>query len=465
MFTEIRAQNFKSWANLELPLGKVTGLFGTNSSGKTSILQVPLLLKQTVESADRTLPLDLGDDRSAIRLGTFADVLRDHDAHARLELGLSWRLGHTLTVDDPVTKGKILFEADGLSFVTEVGVRREAMVVEGFQYIAGNNEVRLKRERSTGDVYALSATINDNARYLKRALGRKWSLPAPVKCYGFPDQVNAYFQNAGFVGDLELSFENQLRNTYYLGPLRETPQPDYTWTGARPSDVGYKGERAVPALLAARLSGERKNFRGWTKGGRRQRLMTVEQHVAEWLQELGLVHSFSVDPLYEGANIYRVYVKRSESSSKVGLTDVGFGISQVLPVLVLLAYVPEGSTVIMEQPEIHLHPAVQAGLADLILESAIVRNIQVIVESHSEHLLRRIQMRVAEERLGNGTPVGADDVRLWFIDQPGPMSVATDLKLNEFGEIVNWPQNFFGDPFGETARIAKAAMRRRREEG
>jgi predicted ATPase len=86
----------------------------------------------------------------------------------------------------------------------------------------------------------------------------------------------------------------------------------------------------------------------------------------------------------------------------------------------------------------------------------------VIVESHSEHLLKRIQLRVAEQQLENGTEVSADDVRLWFIDQEGPASRARDLRINEYGEIMNWPDNFFGDPFTETARIAKAALRRRR---
>ena len=88
----------------------------------------------------------------------------------------------------------------------------------------------------------------------------------------------------------------------------------------------------------------------------------------------------------------------SSSSVTTSLTDVGFGVSQVLPVLVLLYYVPEGSTVLMEQPEIHLHPAVQSGLADVMLSVADVRNVQIVVESHSEHLMRRLQRRVAEEQ-------------------------------------------------------------------
>ena len=69
------------------------------------------------------------------------------------------------------------------------------------------------------------------------------------------------------------------------------------------------------------------------------------------------------------------------------MTDVGFGVSQVLPVLVLLYYVPEGSIVLMEQPEIHLHPSVQSDLADVMLEVAHdIVEVQIIVESHSEHL-------------------------------------------------------------------------------
>ena len=260
--------------------------------------------------------------------------------------------------------------------------------------------------RTADPGYALVGTINDDPHYFRQVPGRDGILPSPVKCYGFPDQVNAYFQNAGFVSDLELELEERLSMTYYLGPLRELPQPVYTWTGSQPTDVGYNGAGAIPALLAAQLSGERENFRQRTSDGTPPKLMSVEQHVAEWLKELGLVHSFRVAPVQEGANIYRVYVKRSESSPEVLLTDIGFGVSQVLPVLVLLAYVPKGSTVILEQPEIHLHPAVQSGLADVILEAALVRNVQVIVESHSEHLLKRIQLRVAEQQLESVPSLG-----------------------------------------------------------
>ena len=139
------------------------------------------------------------------------------------------------------------------------------------------------------------------------------------------------------------------------------------------------------------------------------------------------------------------------------LTDVGFGVSQVLPVLVLLYYVPERSIVLMEQPEIHLYPSVQSGLADVMISVARRRSIQIVVESHSEHLLRRLQRRAAE---------GKDlwsDIKLYFVSNDAGVATLNDLALNEFGEIENWPNHFFGDEMGEIAAISEAALKRRIE--
>lgn len=112
----------------------------------------------------------------------------------------------------------------------------------------------------------------------------------------------------------------------------------------------------------------------------------------------------------------------------------------------------------MEQPEIHLHPAVQSGLADVMLNVASTRNVQIILESHSEHLMRRLQRRVAE----NG--VSSDDVKLYFVSSRQGVAQASDLALNEWGEIENWPDQFFGDEMGEIAAITRASLSRRLEQ-
>ena len=164
---------------------------------------------------------------------------------------------------------------------------------------------------------------------------------------------------------------------------------------------------------------------------------------------------FEIKEIAQGSNLYQAVVKRENKSPKVLLADVGFGVSQILPLLVLLYYVPEGSTVLIEQPEIHLHPAVQSGLADVMLDVAKNRDVQVIVESHSEHLMRRLQRRVAEEE------ASSEDVKLYFVSTKQGVAQASDLELNEWGEIEKWPDKFFGDDVGEIVAITKSALERR----
>jgi predicted ATPase len=133
---------------------------------------------------------------------------------------------------------------------------------------------------------------------------------------------------------------------------------------------------------------------------------------------------------------------------------VGFGVSQILPVLTICYYVPEGSTILMEQPEIHLHPSVQAGLADVLIDAAQKRGIQIILESHSEYLLKRLQLRIAEQK------ILSRDAALYFCDIRDGVSELTPLVLNLFGDIENWPEGFFGDEFEEMAARTKARMQR-----
>ncbi len=116
----------------------------------------------------------------------------------------------------------------------------------------------------------------------------------------------------------------------------------------------------------------------------------------------------------------------------------------------------------MEQPEIHLHPQVQAELADVFIsatqarEDGKERHVQLIVESHSEHFLNRLQLRVAEGL------VSPDDVAVYFCRRAGVATELEPLRLNEFGEIENWPEHFFGDEMADIAGRTLAAMKRKK---
>jgi len=444
----MKIRNFKAWPEVDLKLGKVTGLFGANSAGKSSLLQLLLLLKQTKNATDRGLVLDFGSPTDLVNLGTFADVAHRHDDKKRISWTLEWSLPEILTINEPMKSPKeMLFQSDTIETTCEVGLRQAKPWSYRLEYKF--NEVEFVLEPGDRNKYKLE-TKNTEFKFIRNR-GRAWLLPPPIKTHLFPDEVRYFYQNADFLGRFELVYEELIDSIYYLGPLREHPRREYHWSGSSTEDVGQRGERTMDAILSATRDRETRSL------GYKKKRKLFQEMISYWLQKLGLIHDFHLEEIAQGTNLYKATVKTTQSSSPTALTDVGFGISQVLPALVLLYYVPEGSIVLMEQPEIHLHPAVQSGLADVILNVARARKLQIIVESHSEHLMRRLQRRVAE---GN---VPSEEVKLYFVSTERGRARADDLALNEFGEIENWPENFFGDQLGEVAKIVEASLKRHME--
>jgi len=448
MITELSFANFKPWKSVQaMRLAPITGLFGTNSSGKSSILQLLLMLKQTVESTDRAQVLEFGDEKSLTNLGSFREVVHGHARPGTLEFALRWDLPKPLHVTNPENNAQTLFSAQQIDFACQLSENgSDRLAVSHLEYKLSDHSFRLARKGESVGKYELTGE-GDGFRFV-RTQGRPWDVPSPVKFYGFPDQVYAYFQNAGFLSQLQLAFENLFGQVYYLGPLREFPQRYYAWQGAEPADMGRRGERVVDALLSARARGAD------ISPGYRKKRLTLEERVARWLQDLGLIHSFSVQPLAPDSSIYQVMVQKTRGAPSVLITDVGFGVSQILPVITLCYYAPEGSIILLEQPEIHLHPAVQSGLADVLIDAVKNRKVQIILESHSEHLLRRLQRRVAEAYV---TP---EETALYFCATASDGSTLTPLDVDPFGNITNWPTDFFGDEFGEMAAMVEAAMQR-----
>jgi len=431
-------------------MASLTGFFGSNSSGKTAILQLLLMLKQTVESTDRSRVLHTGDERTYVDLGAFYDIVFGHTMPGEVGFEFAWRLPEKLNIPDPEEERKTLFSIPELLFESSVKGEAKKIEVDHFSYRFQSNDrqYRFGMEKTQSRFRIIA-----DGYELKQSRGRPFRTFHPIKCYGFPDEVNAQYGNAGFLSDLVLSFEQFFQNIYYLGPLREYPHRSYVWAGEKPQDVGRRGELAVPALLAAKARGVK------ISRGRGKKKQSVDERVAQWLKDLGLIDGFELRPIAPNRRDYEVRVKRSKNATEVLITDVGFGVSQILPVLTLCYYAPEGSTIILEQPEIHLHPSVQAGLADVFIDAIKYRNVQIIVESHSEHLLRRLQRRIAEE------VISEKEASLYFITNPKGESKLQQLELDLFGNIKNWPKNFFGDEMGDLIAMTKAAMRRRSQNG
>jgi predicted ATPase len=448
MLTELHFTNFKSWPQAKMECGMITGVFGTNSSGKTSLLQFLLLLKQTKDATDRAIALELNSD--LVELGTIKDAIHKHDEDKSIKFKVSFRLRVMHSLTDPSEKRtSVITRGEELSLESEIGVRRRAPYAKKITYSFGSLNFKLEQrdEESRGfDLVANSSGDNLSTFRFVRTQGRAWQLPGPIKSYAFPDQARTFFQNSGFLADLEKFYEEALDNVYYLGPLREPPVRESFWARSRPTDVGRSGEKTIDAILSATEGGETRNLKP------KARLLPFQEMIGYWLRAMGMIDSFRVEEIADGSNIWKAHVRTRPGASEVQLTDVGFGVSQVLPVITLLQYVPEGSTVVLEQPEIHLHPLAQAALADVIIQAATHRKVQVILESHSEHLLLRLQRRIAEQA------VSANDVKLYFCDAPRGVSTLTPLELDLFGNIRNWPDKFMGDAFGETAQAELARL-------
>ena len=418
MITELRAQNFKSWEDTgRLQLAPLTGLFGANSSGKSSILQGLLLLKQTVERPpDWNEPLYFGGDESLVNLGNFDAVIHGHKQDVSLNISVSWKSSTVADINKYI-------RFHNLKFPSHV-----EMLPPSQGYRAPSEEISFSTN--------IARAAMNNFYYETDLYKFDVQQPDLFRCYGLR---TALTQTMEISSRFEEAFENLFSRILYLGPLREHPRHRYTWEGDHPKGIGQDGEKAISALLSGRV-----------------RHFSIDEQILKWLQRLELIDSYDLRPLSDTGRDYELLVKQHKGGPQVPLTDVGFGVSQVLPVLILCYYAPEGSILILEQPEAHLHPKVQSELADVLIDVVKNRNIQIILESHSEHLILRLMRRIAEEQ------ISADDTALYFCQINDGTSEIERLNMDEYGNIRNWPQDFFGDATGELIKKTKAEMQRRK---
>lgn len=455
MLKELRIQNFKGWKDTgTIRLAPISLIFGANSSGKSSIGQFLMMLKQTAESQDRKAIFYPGSKNSAVQLGSFREMVYQRKLENVISFGYEWNTLQKLKFRDTLSQKN--YTADTIVYNAKVGADTDSdmLRVEELSYHLkeGQSSV-LKVGMRPSDKKAGQYEVNSEEYQLIRNPGRVWYPSPPVRFYGFPDEVVNYYKNSEFVQSLNLAQEQLFKSIFYLGPLRIKTERLYTWGGITPESVGFSGELTIAALLAS------KNRR--ISLGYKKRAKPFEEIIAASLESMGLIDDFRVKKIAENRQEYEVNIRTKGSKDWVDLPDVGFGISQVLPVLVQCFYAPRGSIIIMEQPEIHLHPKAQSALADVIIdvinskENGEDREIQVIIETHSEHFLRRLQRRIAENTITK------DRVAAYFanIDKIPPS--LDPLKIDTFGNIENWPPDFFGDEMSDITAQAKAAVKKR----
>ena len=423
MITELNAQNFKSWQDTgKLQFAPLTGFFGANSSGKSSLLQLLLLLKQTVKQPPEwDEPLYFGDRESLVDLRSFGDAIHRPIKGPSLGISVSWKLPEKMSLMGTS-------ELDALSLYFNLYNQSIGRII----YQVGENQFGI--EPTSGSYEIILPNVNQRAFYPRGSV-------RPFRCYGFRFHPS---NTTGRFSDLQESFEDLFTRIYYLGPVREDPRRYYSWEESRIKDFGTSGEKTVSVLLSSLVQQD-----------------PTSKQVMDWLQNLKLIYSYRFNPISDTEQNYELLVQQYKDGPEVGLTDVGFGVSQVLPVLTACYYAPEGSTLILEQPDAHLHPKVQSELADVLIDVVKNRNIQIILESHSEHLLLRLMRRIAEYEVCD-EGISADQTAFYFCEINDGNSKAEQLKVDEYGNISNWPKDFFGDEMGDLAAKTRAEMQRRK---
>jgi len=188
-----------------------------------------------------------------------------------------------------------------------------------------------------------------------------------------------------------------------------------------------------------------------------QATRTLESAVTDWLQYMGIAER--IETVDRGKLGHELKVITPDVGMPHDLTHVGVGVSQVLPILVMCLLAQPDTTIIIEQPELHLHPKVQTLLGDFFLSMAMLGK-QCIVETHSEYIINRLRFRAATAH-GDEVP---SLLKVYFAEKKGGASTFRPVNVNKYGAILDWPDGFFDQSQAEAEEILRAATRKRRQE-
>ncbi len=433
MITHISMSNYRAFKNAQFDLSRLTIIVGPNNSGKSALLSVLGLLSQTLKSGDTKVPLLLRGDLED--LGTYKDAVHGNDRRSHMSFRVEFKLEQLKNLQH---------KSIALDVAFGYRIQRREMYLSS---VGIENPIGQKIYESR------------NSKDSDRQIVKTWGHPSIEP----PKSVrNNHFLAGGFlmqetnpnsyrimrqIDTCSRSLLHNLSSLEFIGPFRVAPSRTYLFSGESPAAVGRSGERAVDVLVSDYL-----------RRGSKQ--IGITSQVGEWLARCSIAKDIDVNVLTD--RHFEIVIEHPITEEKQNLADVGYGCSQVLPILVAGFNRLPGETLLVEQPEIHLHPKAQAELGDFFVQRAL-NGVQCIIETHSEHLLLRIQAAVAS--LDND--LKASDVCVYYVHAPNNQGkILTRLKLRDDGIFVtDWPDGFFPERSEEVRRLALNAMLRSEHEG
>jgi predicted ATPase len=421
----LSVENFRAFRELKVSLSKINIFVGPNNSGKSSLISAVNLIAQNIRPGSSEFSLILNGPFAD--LGTFYDVVHNHSSKSKI---------------------KLAFEIGKNSYSYTFRYKSQKREIELTNVELSDGEISYsytrESESTTQKVRIKNSQLEVPGLRRVRFRGLFMVNPIALPFYSIPN-VPELVELSRRVRDFTFKAMRTLEQGFTafdsVGAFRAAPERTYYYTGEAPANVGRFGENFAQMLASSAATRERSNS-------------NVLKRAATWFKDAGVARDVRINPLTK--RHFELLVE-DDTGSKNNITDSGFGCSQVLPVLVagysLLknrrASLPP--TLVVQEPEIHLHPTAAAHLGTFFVDLAR-SGVQCFVETHSENIILRVARHVA---LGEITP---DDVRIYWVSGSGGEHVATRLNLNADGTFdTEWPAGFFPTRASETLQLARAA--------
>lgn len=434
--SRITVEGFKSIRRRQsIDIRPLTILAGVNSSGKSSIMQPLLLLKQTSDATYDTGPLQL--DGPNVSITAIEQILsRGQTTQSRVRT-----FSVALVVDGQETAIKF-----GKNSVGDL----EVLEFTGWYSLFDVGPITLHEEMASDEVKAsLPSMLSQMYQRLEEAGPAKISYEYAVqrdRFYLAPIlRTSATVDERNVVLNVGLSegLRNELSRMIHLPALRGNPKRTYRTSGT--SNI-YPGtfDAYTAGLIAS-----------WQNKKRTKQLSQLKHD----LEELGLTWKAEARPVVDTQVELLVgrlpHARPGGARDMVNIADVGFGVSQTLPVIVALLAAERDQLVYLEQPEIHLHPRSQVNFGQLV-KRALDRGVRLVIETHSSLFIRSIQTLVA-----NGQIEPSDVALHWFTrDEVNGVTEVTTAVLDENGTFGDWPEDFDDVQIESEASYLDAVTRR-----
>lgn len=435
MIKKLYLKNYRAFEEVSLDFSKINLFFGPNNSGKSSLLSSINLLSQTLQSRDSNVSILLNGNLED--LGTFRDIVFKNEVKRKIKIGV----GVEVEIGRPYRTKEIVKEG---YFQVEFKYRpiRREIVLESTETRMPIGTPRLITKSTSPGRHKFSFFDANGGDITNKITRVKRKLSHFIPSLGFTGKFpEKQFQLIHDIFEFNFSWSDMIEEALeYIGPFRDFPKRTYLFSGESPDSVGIRGEKAIDMLV-----------RDYFRKGKEKR--NIVDNVSNWLNQCDISSDVEVVPLTD--RHYEIRLSNSGTGESENLADVGFGCSQILPILIAGFNLKKGQILIVEQPEIHLHPKAQAELGSFFWDLS-KRNIQTFIETHSEHLLLRIQSHIAS---GDLDP---EDVKVYYVfaNKERDRKDVEEIKLNKNGTfLTEWPEGFFPERLVEVKKIAKASLK------